>query len=192
MVSWISVLLYVILLLSYTAAIGPIISKEFRANVATYKTKKSLRSPKCLPVAYRSIEIMHRFAVQIFGRIIIPIEALLSQFIVFCNFLLIRYWSEIDSTTRVLLGFLTVTFEILWMAFLQYGGLFHMHAKRTIKSWTLMHFNNQIEAKFMMRFRKSCRPLSVGTVGYYTITRVTVLRFLQGTLRKTFRALLTL
>lgn len=60
-----------------------------------------------------------------------------------------------------------------------------------MKSWKEIYFKDKKEAKWFSKFRKARKELELGKKGVLTFKRLTVLKFLRGIIKGTFRALLT-
>jgi len=178
--------------LSYLKGIAPIITRELRANCTNYRTTKDLRTVQNLLIAYRSLEVYHKVSMEFLSVSLIPIETAVVQLILTCNFILIRHGAKLSSIPLTLALFWSVLFLGFWTVFLNVCGLFLKHSEGTIRSWKRLTFKDPMDAKIFARFRKSCRPMKVGQGDYYTIKRLTVLTFLRGIIRGTFRVMLTL
>lgn len=190
LLTWGSVLFVMSYMFIYTFSMGPILVKDFRAAMRSYRTLEDLRRPKNLTINYRKIEILHKTLIDTIGPIFFPIQASIGKFVLICNYLLIQEWSCIDTVTLGMLICLTSMFQLSWISVLSLGGLLHTHASKTVKSWKYLNYESMGEAKYMGKFRKSCRPLVIGTPGIQRITMVSVLKFMQGIIRGTFRVLL--
>ncbi|CAL8140550.1 unnamed protein product [Orchesella dallaii] len=64
--------------------------------------------------------------------------------------------------------------------------------KGVVNSWKPSRFPDRHSRAYMKRFRRSCKPISLGTDGMYVIRPISVLKFLRGNIRGTMRALLSL
>lgn len=176
---------------SYFMVILRIILKEFKSNRNDYTTIDVLREPDNLVKMYRTFELHHKMAVRVFGMIILPVHTAIMQGIRLVNFILISYYDQLNTITKLMLIGFTIIAQICWFGPLSCSGLFHQHAVATLKSWKYFKFSNKHDAKYIAKFRKSCKPLVLGTDGYFYIKRITVLKFVRGIITGTFRALLT-
>jgi hypothetical protein len=176
------------------ATIVPILSKELMVSqkIHKYRTKDELRRVPNLVLEYRKIELLHKQGMLIYGVLMIPAQSLLAQFILYSNFTLIRHWADLGLTVQVII--LTFSFAIFtfWCVILEISGRFYVNSITLIKSWKMLEFKSKGEAKFMSKFIKGCRPLSIGLQGYMKVERLSVLKFMKGIVGGTFRALLTL
>jgi hypothetical protein len=186
--------MFLSLIFFHTAAVVPILSNELMGAPKTrkYRTKDELRRLPNLVFEYRKIELLHKQSMMIYGILIIPAQSLLAQFILYSNFTLIRHWSDLGRTMQVMILVLSFAMFTSWCLILEISGRFHVNSIRLLKSWKMLEFRSKYEAKYLSKFRKGCRPLSIGLPGYIKIKRLTVLKFMKGIVGGTFRALLTL
>jgi len=164
----------------------PLIQKEFRPNQKNCTTSNDLRNPTNFVYIYRSLEVMHRFMMDVVGNLILPYSLLGAQIVLFCNVSILRD-TKVDA---ILVIISTFTLIILFVG-LEFCGRFYKNSQMTIKSW--QNFNCSKSGKQIInKFRKGCVPLKFETRGYFVIRRSTALVFLKGIIRGTFRVLLTL
>jgi len=166
--------------------------KDLNTQRGQYITRQALRDPKSLMKVCRELEILHKLCMDIFGILVIALQAVITQVILMTNYTIIRHWNRLDEVTIAVLILFTAVFQTVWFTILTCGGLYHVHSGRTLKSWKYLKFSSKEEAKMISKFRKSCRPLGIGLVGYFISRRLTVLKFMRGVVRGTFRALLAL
>lgn len=81
-----------------------------------------------------------------------------------------------------------------WCLTLKFGGLFREKSKETLKSWKMFRGKGGTGkgGKYLRKLSKSCRPLFLGTEGYFIMGRLSILKFLRGIVKGTFRMLLTI
>lgn len=183
---------YALVVLLYCPTLIEIISKELRSNNSFYCTLESLRNAKNLPIVYRSIEILHKVSNGVFSFMAIPTETVASQVILLSNYMLIKYWTELDVTLRAIVMFWSFLTMVFWMGTLRLCAAFHLETMKTRRSWKQLGLRNRQDSKYMKKFEKSCRPLQFGFQGYYLINMMSVLEFLKGIIHSTFMALLAL
>lgn len=186
---WAVIIFNGILSLSYFAFFGPIMEKDFMPKQKSYNTIDALRTPKCLPIVYRSMEILHKNMISIVAFVIIPIQSINTQLSVLCNYNLIKH--PISTSTVISFGW-TLYVLIVWTSVLEFCGWTHSQGKMVIRSWKFFDWKNKKDLKYISKFRRSCRPLSVRAGGAYCIKRINVLKFLRAIAVGTFRALLAL
>jgi len=81
---------------------------------------------------------------------------------------------------------------IAWSVGLEIGGRFYEVSREAIESWKDTPVQNLIQKRFRNKFRNSCLSLKMGPEGYFTIERLSVLKFSSGIAKATLRALLTI
>jgi hypothetical protein len=171
-----------------------VLKREFKGglNQSEYRTSPTLRHAENLSKEYRTVELLHKRGMAFYGTMVLPTQTILGQFILYCNFTLIRHWTKLDATMKCFISLVTFSVLCFWGSTLEASGRFHMDSTKALKSWKLLNFRNKDEAKYLSKFRKSCRPLTVGTGEVFKIKRLNVLKFFRGIVKGTFRALLTL
>jgi hypothetical protein len=157
-----------------------------------YRTKDELRRVPNLVLEYRKVELLHKQGMIVYGILLIPGQSLLTQFILYSNFTLIRHWTDLGHTMQFIIVSLSFMVFTFWCVILEISGRFYVNSITLLKSWKMLEFKSKGEAKFMSKFKKGCRPLSIGLQGYMKVKRLTVLKFMKSIVGGTFRALLTL
>jgi hypothetical protein len=142
------------------------------------------------PTEYRTIELLHKQGMAIFGVILVPGQTLVGQFILYSNYTLIRHWNELDSTIKGIITMIDLTVICFWLIVLEVCGRFYMEAAKSLKSWKLLPVINRMEAKYLSKFRKASRPLVIGFGEVFKIKRLSMFKFLGGIVKGTFKALL--
>ncbi|CAL8141261.1 unnamed protein product [Orchesella dallaii] len=81
----------------------------------------------------------------------------------------------------------------LWFGIISWGGSCFRISTAAVNSWISCHshWDSPEDIKFMMKFRRSCKPMTINYMGY-VMKSLTSLKFLQGLVRGTFRTVLTL
>jgi len=174
------------------ATVVPILKREMRIGLSphSYRTRLSLRSAKNIPIEYKAIGILHMKGMQIYGLIIIPYHFLISQFILYANFTLIRHRDELELIMQLGVIVLNITVLGFWGTVLEVSGWFHSEVIKTIRSWKAVQFGTTLEYKSFRKFKKSCLPIVIGYQKLVQIKRLTVLKFMRAIVKGTFRALL--
>jgi beta-lactamase superfamily II metal-dependent hydrolase len=83
-------------------------------------------------------------------------------------------------------------FMSFWIVNLEVFGKMQSMAKTVIKSGKNLRFRTSSEAKYFHKVRKSCPVLSFGELNTFTVKQKTVLNFVKGISKGTFRALIAL
>jgi hypothetical protein len=185
-------LCYLGLSFGYLSVVVPLVTTEFKANQKQYMTYNILRkNPINLSHMYREFSILHNSAMKLLDFVILPYHSLFSQIIMFCNFSLIS-GLKAGKKTYIILSYalLSIFVKMLWLIILEIGGRFHTHSKKTIASWKMLKMKDKRSEKYLSKFRKSCRPLWIGTEGVFIFKRLSALKFLRAIVRGTFRIIL--
>jgi hypothetical protein len=157
-----------------------------------YRTSCKMRRIDNFPLEYTILQLLHKQGMEFYGFLLIPTQTLVGQFILYSNYTLIRHWNELDVTMKYLIMMIDLTVICIWNAILEVSGRFHMDATKSLKSWKLLTVRNKMETKYLSKFRKAARPLAIGFGEVFKIKRLTVLKFIRGIVKGTFRALLTI
>jgi hypothetical protein len=178
----------------FSATVFPLLRDEFKGNFLSqrYRTKNELRQGKNLTIEYRKVELLHKQAMNVYGFLILPAQSALGKFIVYCNFTLVRHRIELEPFMLALISTLSINMMCFWCAVLEICGRFHWNSILLLKSWKMLHFPSKSEEKFMKKFKKGCRPLFIGLEGYTKIRRLSVIKFIKGTIQGFLRAHLAL
>lgn len=173
----------------FIAMISQILNQELMPNQRSYKYSFYLRTAQNIPTVYRSIELFHKYCNETYAIMIIPEQIIITKLNIFCNYILIKHWMDIDKTTTAVLMLWIVATLTLWMVTLRFGGWLHSKGKQTVKSWRFFDWNKK-DLKYISKFKKSCRPLAVRVGNVYMIDKLSELKFLIGIIVGTCRALL--
>jgi hypothetical protein len=174
--------------------IVPLLHNELRPDKKSYMSLNKLRQPQSFTLFYRSIEILFVLLNEAIRPCIIPLQSLVGQFSLFCNYTLIIYWARLSPVVKIILLFWTTISVVCWATTLRLGGWINVNSKETLKSWKYFEWPKK-DKKHLSKFRKSCRQLGFradGEYGQYCMKKLSVLKFLQGIIKGTFRVLLTL
>lgn len=172
----------------------PIHSTELNAKLARgkHKTYPSFRTVSHFPMEYRKLEILHSYAMAIWGIYVVPFQAFALNFVLYANYVLIRNWDHLDFLMRCLVLLWTVSIQVFWYLVLHLAGRYYLFSQRNRGSWKFLGVRDAQEAKFMAKFKKSTRPLGIGQNGYFIIKPLSVVKFVKGVVRGTVRVLLTM
>jgi hypothetical protein len=104
---WTTLTFFVFFTLIYSDMVLPIITKELRYGQNEYKSLEKLRNdPQNLVNVYRSVELIHLESLQVVSPTLIPSQALFTQLILMCFYMLIRGRDGLDTST--------ITVLLLW------------------------------------------------------------------------------
>lgn len=183
-------------LIKILALAAQIISREFNLSLSSGKHRsiQPFRYIRNLPTNYRKFENTHHLFMSIAGYFFLPFSFYVNHYVFYCNFILICFIDKLDMHT--VFGIIVWDFAavVVWCTMLHLGGIFREMSKESIRSWMVCRGKGGTEKKrkYLKKFAKSCRPLFVGTEGFIVMRKQSVLKFLRGMTRGTFRMLLTL
>lgn len=179
------------IVLTYIFFLTPILWKDLRLNLPSYRTAAELRSKINLTHEYRSIEIIHAMAVENYGPLILPFHTVFMLIAIFTSYVATRYWTVLNVTFISVLAFLAFVTVIFWAIVLIFGGFYFTQCTRTIKSWK--HFEGcKEDILYIKLFARSCKALKIGDQSRFKINNLSLLFFIKGVTRGIMRALLTL
>jgi len=171
-------------------AVG-ILMREIKPGMKSYITRKALRTPFILTRMYLVVEILHKMFLDLAGLLILPFHSLMSQFIVLVCFILIWYADHLIPMDTARLLIIMAALQGTYCTFLEISGRFHVKSENLLKSFPNHKACNNFEKKYLLKFTRACKPLFIGTPGYFRIQRLTVLTFLRGIMVGTLDMILT-
>lgn len=155
-----------------------------------YLTNPSFRRPRTVRTIYRKLEISHKRILGFCSHILIPIQALTLQLVLFCSYVLFNHWRSLDRAAALQFFNWCLFASSTWSSILQLSGMIYVKSKRTLVSWKQKNWGNRWENRLMSKFRRSCKPLTIGYGKTFVIKRLTVLKFFKAVIRGIFRTLL--
>lgn len=181
-------------LLTYFLCNLPIIRNEMRLgrSSSSYKTCVDLRVDlKNLVTTWRALEInVILLNTEFTEGMFLYIQGSFTSCIVFCIVTLTYEWDTCGRVLQILLivGASTVYFG--FSSLLLLAGLEYKWSGQTIRSWKRQYFFGKKDWLYVKKFKRSCRPFSIGDGRRYVIRPQTVLRFLISVSKCTSRALI--
>jgi len=155
-----------------------VLQEDMPGNLKLYRIYTFLhKKPYKLAREYRSLEILHKFCLYTMGPLLLILHSCMGHLSVFCFYSVIQYWNKLDNITIICMLSWGGICYIAWSVSLEIGGRFYEVSKAAIKSWKDSPVESPVQKKFLNKFRKSCLPLKMGTEGYFTIKRLSVLKF---------------
>ncbi|OXA38227.1 hypothetical protein Fcan01_27017 [Folsomia candida] len=169
--------------IAFITCLIPIFTCDFRADRAPPKGQKveELRHVENFTRFYRQVELIHKLFMENYAIILVPIQSLVGQYGLICNYSPISQWEVMDGATKVFLLAQFFITQMAWFMLLSLSGWFHDNSVKVLKSWKALGVRNELEGKLMGKFRKSCKPMYIGYPGVFRI-RIPVnhLVFLTG------------
>ncbi|OXA49426.1 hypothetical protein Fcan01_16041 [Folsomia candida] len=193
---------YVLGFAALTVFLLPLLKEELRcANVKPggkrakrkYQCAHDLACPENVAVTFRGLQLITKQLSFACGPFMPMVQALFGQISISAGYIVIVEWDRLDTYNRVMIPTLAVMIAVSWAAFLTFAGKIHKSSVTCVRSWKHgEELWSRSDAKYMGKFRKSCKPLFFGYPGIMTITQKTVAKFVQGIVRGVFRTVLAL
>jgi len=157
------------------------------------KACKAFRAPENITMLYRRVQILNILLLDIVSPIILPLLGVVSYMIIYCNFSLIKHWRGMETSINVILAFWAAAGMIGPLVVLTVGSSLYNLTQRALTSMRRRdHWGSLAESKYMAKFVKSLKPLSIGDGQRFVIRKVTILKFFKFIARGTAKALLTM
>jgi len=184
----------VILIQNVLVTLIPLLKREFTSNLkeTQYRSLRSLREVDNLIKEYLTIEYLHKRCIKFYGQGLIPSHILIGQFILYCNFTLIRHRKKLDFIINFFLVGSALCAFVFWVLTLEAAGRFQKDSSKSLASWKYMKQESPFKMKLLRKYRKRFRPLVISAGEYFSIKRLHVLKFMRSIVTGTFRTLLTI
>lgn len=180
-----------VFILSTAVHLNYIIANDIRCMLRQpYRTTDSLRTGHNLRITYRSLEILHNLQMEISGILLYPMNWLMMKMVIVCGVSFIKYHKYMSPLVKWMVCGWTVTGLISWGFALEECGYMFQYCQRAITSWKYHDWGK--ERKVMSKFRKSCRPMKVAYHKFFSIKRISVLKFFRSVAKSLFKAIVAL
>lgn len=185
-----TIVLWFILLYGYYVVL--FYSNELHLNRDRYRTESRLRKdPKTLRQVYRAFQVLHQNALYLFGPYIIAANAAFMVSMIYLNFVLIRYWTQMSIQTKAPLVMGEFLDFSIWTGVIVMGIFLSSKGSKVLNSWNGNKWSSPIENETMKRFRRSCKPLVLCYGTQFVVGKSSLFVFYRSVIRGTCRALLT-
>lgn len=178
--------------LIYAYYITPFYLWELKLGRKKYHTSNDLRTLANIQLMFRATQILHTNCLYVIGILILLLNGYTMYTVMFCNAVLMRYWSALMPVSRFQLCAMSVTLLYFWTFVLELGRFFFAKGSKTIGSWKGNKWGSSGSNKEMKKFLRSCRPIVISYESKFVIRRSTLLIFLRGVVRGMFRMLMLL
>lgn len=155
------------------------------------KTIAGFRTIEEFPRRYRQFQILHVNFEQIFCKLIMPLEAVITFLAIFCNFSLIHHKNRLSPSNLAILLIWTVGVTGFWLTALSFCGIMYKKSAKTLVTIRKKHWGSRHLNLCMKKFVRSCHPISYGSGRMYVIRMLSTFKFIRHVSRGTFKALLT-
>jgi len=168
----------------------PVLTHELMLGKTFYKYGNGLRKTENLRHAFRGCQILMQNMLCVLGMFAFIGKSLGQITAVYCNFVLIHYWNELEIVSKCHQIIIAVSLQILCGVLLQFGGFLHCRGVKLLGSWKRMEWICSMERKSMKKFQRSCKPIIICWGNRFVISRVSFIQFLFGVIRLTCKALI--
>lgn len=144
-----------------------------------------------LIITLRAFQILHKYFIYVYGKFLLICNALVIGFIIYANFVLVRYWRYLGKAPVVVLGFGGVLGTIIWSAMIEMGRIFYSRGAKVYISWKRKQWSSTHDTKIMMKCLASSKPLILSDGNRFVLRRGSIFIFYKAVTRGIFRALLT-
>ncbi|OXA38228.1 hypothetical protein Fcan01_27018 [Folsomia candida] len=140
---WSTLLFASCVIFTSVACLIPVLTCDFRGDRTPPKGQKveELRHVENFTRVYRSVQLLHKLFLETYGLILVPIQSLVGQYGLICNYSLISQWDEMDNATKMFLLVQFVVIQVTWFMFLNLSGWFHDNSVKVLKSWKALGIN---------------------------------------------------
>lgn len=186
---------YVVVLIANGVFLMPFVIGEFWVGkqARSYKAASKFRNPPLFQIEWRTVQILMLNINDMFGILMVPIQCVILQLVVYCAVLLSRRCNDMHFTTIVMYIGWSIIFGGFWSMVLLGGGYLHYFTDKIVKSWKYHSWAGlrSREKRIIAKFRKSCRPLAIAFETTFVVKRLSVLKFLRKLITCILRSLLT-
>ncbi|CAL8068416.1 unnamed protein product [Orchesella dallaii] len=177
----------------YSYYVTPFLVQDLRRRTNTYGAKNPFRLPQSRKFqhVYRCLQLLQANVFGVIGIFVVILNASYMLAIIFCNVVMIRYWSDLEIVAKSALLIWTIFFTTFWCTVMELGRFYFLKGTKTINSWSGGDWGTPKQNKIMRKFIKSCKPIVIGYGKQFVLGRVSIITFFRGVGRGIFRALLT-
>jgi hypothetical protein len=158
-----------------------------------YNYSDKVRTFRELPLTYRTIQVLLRTGMCLYGKFFVPVQAMMGQTIVISSYLLISQKKSLELLDIFILFSGIIFAMCFWGFVLILGGIVFRESKKTVLSWKWNgRWKLKKDAAIMKKFGRSCQPICIGFPGYFKVTHITFLNFLRAVVQNIVGLLLAL
>ncbi len=169
-----------------------LLRRELRVTQGRLSSTKIIEHPADIAIVYRSLQLIMKDISAIFGNYLPLVQGIMGQMAILAGYVAIGGNGNLASVVPLL----AIPFFVLtWAVMLFRAGNVNSKSKSCCQSWKRGEIEKEWsrgEVRYMSKFRRSCKPIDFHCQGMMTITKKTVIKFVQGIVRGTLRMLLAL
>lgn len=167
-----------------------LLTQELKLGRKSYITLESMRKVDNLQLMYRSFQVLHENVFCFLGLYLVSMDSVFMVASIYLNFILMRYWEELEVSTVALLSMTTCLTMAVWTAVLELGKIFFIKGRKVLVSWKRKDWGSRYENRIMKQFRLGSKPILISYGKQFIITRVSILVYYRGIVRGTFRTVI--
>ncbi|CAL8072494.1 unnamed protein product [Orchesella dallaii] len=181
----------IIIAISFFAYMRPIYATELKLGLhhSKYKASNKLREPSHLIRNWKAIELLLEAGNKSMGFGLVPLQTIFTKLALFCNVTFVLFGNELQLTSKIAMPVIAIFAIFGWSIFLSIAGNLFLTSKATLNSWKISYWTDKKSRLLMKKYKRSLKPLTIHGGSYFVIRPKSVLNFLRGTSRGTFRAL---
>lgn len=127
-----------------------------------YLSSPNLREPRHIQLVFRSLQLCNTRAMRALGFLILFDQIAYSLTPMYINFVLIRYWEQLETNPKMLLVIASPCILTFWTIVLQLGGYLFQEGRKVVSSWGKSNYwKSKSEAREMKKFARSCMPIEI-------------------------------
>lgn len=184
--------LTIVLAITYLFYMTNIFTKELRMGCFKYRALQSLRRAENVSRVYREFQVLHTRVINLWGPIILFAHFICTVVPVYGTVLVLCNREKANSFVLLFLSLIFGGIWGVWMMTLEFGKHLYVHGQEVFLSWKRHTWESKEKARYMSKFRKSCRPLLLSYHETFAVRRVTPFVYNKSVFRGIFGALLTL
>ncbi|CAL8140111.1 unnamed protein product [Orchesella dallaii] len=154
------------------------------------KRMSKFRDISVIQLNYRKFEMLQIKHLRLVCGTIIPLERVILNLALFCNFCLIAYKPLLAPINTGILLVWSVGGTVFALIGLTYCGALYNKGVKVLGSIKKKDWGSARNNKLIKMFVKSCIPIQIGYGRMYVLRKVNVLKFLRSLTRGTIRVLL--
>lgn len=165
-------------------------------TVSKRKSVKALQKIENFVSVYRSIELIIDLQNKLLSVGLLPMQTNVWFLCIFCFLTLYKHGATLNGTCKAVLFLFSCGCLITWILILALAGHMTIWNQKTRSSWIVHTVHSEIyvrkRVKYMIRFKQSCRPISIRYENYFVVKPTSVLNFLKMTSRGVFKSIISL
>lgn len=161
-----------------------------RKRPSDYLTLTSFREMHTIRSYYTQLQLLNICFLDFWAVLILPLTSLLSNLVLFSNYSLIRQWHQMDKTNACVLIIWALAGTLSVCVSFEIFGELRNKGVKALSSMGKRDWGSNARNREMKKFVKGCQPISYGYGKVIVLKTSSVLGYVKGATRGTFRTLL--